>query len=50
MLRLLNGVKYIDPGMANFEGSDFVDSVHFAARGSRKFAALVSKQVGDYCK
>jgi hypothetical protein len=44
------GVKYIDPGSANFEGSDFLDSVHFAAPGSRKFAALVSKQVGDYCK
>ena len=46
----LNGVKHIDPGIANFEGSDFVDAVHFAARGSRKFAALVSKQVGDYCQ
>jgi hypothetical protein len=46
----LNGVRYIDAGIANFEGSDFVDPVHFAARGSRKFAALVSKQVGDYCQ
>jgi hypothetical protein len=44
------GVKYIDPGSANFEGSDFLDSVHFAARGSKKFAALLAKQVGDYCK
>ncbi len=44
------GATYIDAGIANFEGSDFVDSVHFAARGSRKFAALVSKQVGDYCQ
>lgn len=46
----LIGVKYIDPGIENFVGSDFVDSVHFAARGSRKFAALLSEQVGDYCK
>jgi hypothetical protein len=44
------GAKYIDPGIANFDGRDFVDDAHFSARGSRKFAALVSKQVGDYCK
>lgn len=44
------GAKYIDPGNSNFEGRDFVDSVHFAARGSSKFAALVSKQIGDYCR
>jgi hypothetical protein len=44
------GAKYIDAGIANFEGSDFVDSVHFAARGSKKFAALLAKQVGDYCR
>ncbi len=44
------GATYIDAGIANFRGSDFVDEVHFAARGSRKFAALVSKQIGDYCK
>jgi hypothetical protein len=46
----LNDVKYIEPGISNFVGSDFVDTVHFAARGSRKFAALVAKQFGDYCK
>jgi hypothetical protein len=44
------GARYIDPGIANFEGRDFNDPVHFVARGSRKFAALVAKQVGDYCK
>jgi hypothetical protein len=44
------GVKYIDPGIEHFEGSDFVDSMHFAAQGSRKFAALISKQIGDYCQ
>ena len=44
------GARYIDAGIASFEGSDFVDSLHFAARGSRKFAALVAKQVGDYCQ
>jgi hypothetical protein len=44
------GARYIDPGIANFEGSDFVDRMHFAAKGSRKFAAMVSKQVGDYCQ
>lgn len=44
------GARYVDAGIANFEGSDFVDPVHFAARGSRKFAALISKQVGDYCR
>jgi hypothetical protein len=44
------GARYIDAGIANFEGRDFVDSARFAARGSKKFAALVSEQVGDYCK
>ncbi|HLJ26271.1 MAG TPA: hypothetical protein VKY85_06140 [Candidatus Angelobacter sp.] len=44
------GVKYIDPGIKNFEGSDFVDEVHFASRGSKKFASLISKEVGDYCR
>jgi hypothetical protein len=44
------GVKYIDPGIANFEGSDFVDEVHFDSRGSRKFALLIAKEVGDYCR
>jgi hypothetical protein len=43
-------VKYIDPGITNFEGSDFVDEVHFAPQGSRKFASLISKEVGDYCR
>lgn len=42
--------KYIDPGITNFEGKDFVDEGHFAASGARKFAALVSKEVGDYCQ
>jgi hypothetical protein len=44
------GAKYIDPGTTNFEGNDFLDAGHFAAQGSRKFAALVSKEVGDYCR
>lgn len=44
------GAKYIDAGLANFEGSDFIDVSHFVARGSRKFAALIAKQVGDYCQ
>lgn len=44
------GAKYIDPGITNFEGNDFLDAGHFAAQGSRKFAALVSKEVGDYCR
>jgi hypothetical protein len=44
------GARYIDPGIANFGRTDFVDPVHLAARGSRKFAALVAKQVGDYCQ
>lgn len=43
-------VKYIDPGVTNFVGSDFIDEGHFAAAGAKKFAALVSKDVGDYCR
>jgi hypothetical protein len=46
----LSDVKYIDAGVENFKGSDFIDPVHFATSGSRKFAALVSQQIGDYCK
>jgi hypothetical protein len=42
--------KYIDPGITNFAGNDFVDEGHFAASGARKFATLVSKEVGDYCR
>jgi hypothetical protein len=44
------GTKYIDPGITNFRGSDFSDDEHFAVLGARKFAALVSKDVGDYCR
>jgi hypothetical protein len=42
--------KYIDPGVTNFAGNDFVDEGHFAASGARKFATLVSKEIGDYCQ
>ncbi len=42
--------KYIDAGVANFEHSDFVDYSHFTVSGARKFAALISKEVGDYCR
>lgn len=42
--------KYIDPGVTNFAGSDFVDEGHFAPSGAKKFALFVSKEVGDYCK
>jgi lysophospholipase L1-like esterase len=45
-----SGAKYIDPGINNFEGSDFVDGGHFSAAGAKKFAALVSGEVGDYCR
>jgi hypothetical protein len=44
------GAKYIDAGIENFQGSDFIDVAHFVARGSRKFAALIARQVGDYCQ
>jgi lysophospholipase L1-like esterase len=44
------GAEYIDPGIKNFEGSDFVDGGHFAASGAKKFAALVSGKVGDSCR
>lgn len=44
------GARYIDAGIANFEGNDFIDVSHFAARGSSKFAALISQQIGDYCR
>lgn len=42
--------KYIDPGVTNFEHHDFVDYSHFAVPGARKFAALISKEVGSYCQ
>lgn len=42
--------KYIDPGVANFAHSDFLDYAHFTALGARKFAALISKEVGSYCQ
>ncbi|MBZ5521503.1 MAG: SGNH/GDSL hydrolase family protein [Acidobacteriia bacterium] len=44
------GAKYIDPGVQNFDGSDFVDGGHFAAAGTRKFAKLVAGGIGDYCR
>ena len=46
----LSSAKYIDPGIMNFAGSDFVDTGHFATPGARKFAALISREVGDYCR
>lgn len=42
--------KFIDPGNANFDHKDFVDYGHFTSPGSRKFAALISKEIGDYCR
>jgi len=42
--------KYIDPGVTNFQHSDFVDYAHFAVPGARKFAALISKEVDSSCR
>lgn len=42
--------KYIDSGSTKFEDSDFVDLGHFTSSGARKFAALISKDVGAYCQ
>lgn len=42
--------KYIDPGAANFGHGDFVDYAHFTASGAKKFATLISKEVGSYCQ
>lgn len=44
------GTKYIDPGITNFGGNDFVDDGHFGVPGAKKFAMLVSKEIGDYCR
>ena len=38
------GAKYIDAGIENF-----VDWGHFSASGSRKFAALITKEVDSDC-
>lgn len=43
------GAKYIDPGIENFHYGDFVDHGHFSAAGSRKFAALIAKEVDADC-
>lgn len=45
-----NGAKYIDAGIENFRFSDFVDQGHFTAAGSKKFATLISREVGSYCQ
>jgi hypothetical protein len=44
------GANYIDPGIENFRDDDFTDVGHFAAAGSRKFAALISEEVDTYCR
>jgi hypothetical protein len=44
------GVSYIDAGIENFKYSDFADWGHFSATGSKKFAALISKQVDSDCR
>lgn len=42
--------KYIDAGVGNFNHDDFADYAHFVAPGAKKFAALISSEVGDYCR
>jgi hypothetical protein len=44
------GANYIDAGVDNFANRDFADFGHFSASGSKKFAALVSEEVGNYCQ
>ena len=43
------GYAYIDAGIDNFDSSDFVDSGHFAAAGSEKFASRISEEVRRAC-
>ena len=43
------GYAYIDPGISNFDASDFVDSGHFSARGAQKFASVISDEVRRAC-
>jgi len=44
------GANYIDAGIENFQNGDFADPVHFSEAGSRKFAGLISEEVGRYCQ
>jgi hypothetical protein len=44
------GDVHVAPEMARFEPTDFVDTVHFSARGSRKFAEMVVPAVRDACR
>jgi len=45
-----HGDVHVAPEMARFEPADFVDTVHFSARGSRKFAEMVVPAVRDACR
>jgi lysophospholipase L1-like esterase len=42
--------RFIDPGIDNFQGSDFVDLGHFTAAGARKFARLIAEPIASYCQ
>jgi hypothetical protein len=42
--------KYIDAGLANFDRDDFVDYAHFSTAGTKKFASVISKEIGEYCR
>ena len=44
------GARYIDAGIENFGKDDFTDWGHFSPTGSRKFAALIAKDVDAYCQ
>lgn len=40
--------KYIDAGIQHFGSNDFADQAHFIARGSKKFAKLIAREVEAY--
>jgi hypothetical protein len=45
-----HGDIHVAPEMARFEPADFVDYVHFSARGSRKFAEMLAPAVREACR
>src|SRR5476651_2230424 len=45
-----HGDVHVAPPIDAFEAADFVDFVHFSARGSRKFAEMLAPAVRDACR
>ncbi len=44
------GDKYIDSQSTKLDAADFVDTVHFTPKGSRKFAELIAPDVLADCR